>query len=62
MQFNVPVEGHALNVCLQTDKALPPTVVWRPLPTAGLPPPASGTKDGARLHIGRRQTGALQGQ
>jgi hypothetical protein len=56
MEFDVSVEGHALEVRLETDEAWPSAVMRRPWPPMRLPLSASGTKDGARLNAGRRQT------
>jgi hypothetical protein len=59
MQFDASVKGYAPDVCLQTDEAYPPAVVRRASLTARLPLSTRGAKDGARLHVSRRQTGWL---
>jgi len=62
MEFDVSIEGHVLKVCLETDKARPAAVLWRPVLSAQLPLSASSTKDSARLNVSRRQACLLQGQ
>jgi hypothetical protein len=62
MEFDVPIEGHALKVCLKPDKACPLAVGRRALLPAWLPLSASSAEDCPRLNESRRPAGLLHSQ